>query len=1173
MDKKKVIIFLGIFLAFLARAGFVLALEAHYPTVFGVSLNETSTFAEYGCYFFALIMNLAFFVAVIVVAFGGVYYLVSYSRGKFTDEGKDWIKAGILGLLIIVCSSLIAHTINPDLNNCKLAFLPGIDFKNSESSTDSPGIPTVSYQEIPIGTLTENLLTKTTECYAFDPKGDPIEGEKIKTDDGQEMAGPTYLKHDLADCLSQLADGAQKKAQVIGVLSNKIVKLMNTCDCQKYGQCDDTCGGKCNTPLSCGNSAVCEQIGPCVKGACKQHGDIQDCCPKDSGIKDPASPSKNLSVKALIEHGPIAINVMDNCCKGASSGTDPEDPEEEPDDDKGECGDGTDMKDCGGGIKSCSCPSSYNGNSSYTLASLLAVGVEVCSKAHPAGYCSLGLTCVEGVCKDKSATTPGSTSIGYAGLDEFRCPNPKNTSTPCSDIANFVEKQVQLDKKTIKIIDPQKWNQLNLLQQLMYYQEKMDQIKQKIQKDINKLDEARSALDRCYLAVPYVDLLKTQETTNEQQRLIKVEKTFTDPETSSLIDASKYCKGFNYAYSSCFKKCNDLCPDSSNEAIQLYQQCEKCDGGDAECIRAQKECIKDKYNSRPCTYNTQNPSQKFGECVSSCQSDCTSACSKKYTTCSSEYKICQNLCKSESQCVLDNTGVCLFGSEGIVECSNQNTGPGETKYCISNSYLCKNGSDEYAGYQDCASSSSAKEYSASYFFDNPNKQKCPDPYGPAKSGSACYSQKNTSTACQKMCPETQKCPASSRCPNCPCDQIDTTLKYCIPGPDSGEEDADEPADPVETGPCEGGKPLIKCPDGTMSCHCPSAYIGNNSYLLASVKSLLAVGVEVCSPAHPTGYCSLEQTCVDGVCKSAEEEIVGDDEEDDEDDPVAGSGDEIILKKVSAHQVVGPQCNEYSYNDDPLTFYCENSWWTNPDKEGNSVTPIGTERTVPEGREVPVGQMVDGARDWANWIVNEAGKKIGQDTQQIITLIKQAGDAYKTPPVQNYCKCEAKYETGQPICTTNCSYGEQWTKDSKGRNICVPSCTFIPCTGNPCEQLINYLSGVWDSYKQLKIDQIDFSTVMLTEPRSDIMKKLTYSRKKTSDCSLINSAYKSSTRLLSCTRVEDELIAPVNTNNIIFQGKTVNAYCYGSSLGKLFGKDLTDNWFCAEQKADVLTPGK
>ena len=180
MDKKikKIILFLGIIFAFFLKANFVLALDVIYPdiTVLGqrFHVDSTSTFPEYFCYFFGLIQDLAIFIAVITIAYGGICYLISYGRGKFTSEAKEWIKAGITGLLIVVCAYLIAYTINPDLTTCKLGVLSLINFNPSPNSTIPPGVTVTTFKEIPIGTLTENLLTGTMDCYGFDQNGNII---------------------------------------------------------------------------------------------------------------------------------------------------------------------------------------------------------------------------------------------------------------------------------------------------------------------------------------------------------------------------------------------------------------------------------------------------------------------------------------------------------------------------------------------------------------------------------------------------------------------------------------------------------------------------------------------------------------------------------------------------------------------------------------------------------------------------------------------------------------------------------------------------------------------------------------------------------------------------------------------------------------------------------------
>jgi len=73
--------------------------------VFGISLNDTSTFPDYAKYFFNLGIALVCFSSVIAIAWGGVQYiftlgigrLIDSSKGKRApDETKEWIKAGFM---------------------------------------------------------------------------------------------------------------------------------------------------------------------------------------------------------------------------------------------------------------------------------------------------------------------------------------------------------------------------------------------------------------------------------------------------------------------------------------------------------------------------------------------------------------------------------------------------------------------------------------------------------------------------------------------------------------------------------------------------------------------------------------------------------------------------------------------------------------------------------------------------------------------------------------------------------------------------------------------------------------------------------------------------------------------------------------------------------------------
>jgi len=113
--KIKNFLFLFFAALFLLCAGHVAALEVEYPVIFGMSINSDSSFAEYAKYFFNIGVFLAVFISAIILAFGGIYFLIDYSKGKMAGEGKEWIKAGSIGMFLTVCAYLIAFTINPYL--------------------------------------------------------------------------------------------------------------------------------------------------------------------------------------------------------------------------------------------------------------------------------------------------------------------------------------------------------------------------------------------------------------------------------------------------------------------------------------------------------------------------------------------------------------------------------------------------------------------------------------------------------------------------------------------------------------------------------------------------------------------------------------------------------------------------------------------------------------------------------------------------------------------------------------------------------------------------------------------------------------------------------------------------------------------------------------------------
>lgn len=979
---KKIFFFFLILCFFLIKADFVLALEQQYPPVFGLSIGE-GTLPEYAKYFFNIGMAIAGTLAAIVIVFGGIYYLVSLGMGKFTDEGKQWIKAGVLGLLLTVSSYLIAYTINPNLVVFKLDGLPIIGGIFNSQPTTPTGPPFLTYAEIPIGTLTENTLSRTIDCYNYDGNGDPIEGQ-IKTDDNQVINGPTLLNHDRVDCFLKLTEAAEKKSKQIKKLSDEIVKLMETCICE--GKCDNTCDitsqSACGPPVE----KTCP-TGICKGAACKPFpGKSNDCCPP--GIKD------------KIEHGPIKINSQAEKCD-------------------------------------------YSGKE-------------------------------------------------FKGLDEFR--------TQLTNISNFVEisPKPKVDGKEVAIINNgncqlcdntdvtcqnnrklclknSKWGNLKLIEQLMYLQEKMAQIKSSVEQDRNQLQSAENTLGQCYLAEPYVDFLKTVEKTKKEDKIIIAQKTFNDPVTQKQIDIYKYCKGFDYANSNSYSRCQNICPETMEQNLSCYKGCDgkygKCDDKkDSEkeiCLKSEEACIKNCYNSRPCpAYTLLSTTPKvatFNDCMQGLGQQCLDACDKNYSCSQKDLQKCKESCGDDSKCLLENESKCTVNFLQLKTCANKYTNPDNLKNCINNSFLCKYGSDEYAGYPDCVKNQG--QYSSSFLYKNPDKQKCKNPYKPY------ISDINTVQTCLNLYPETAKCPTASMCPECPCGIIDETINY-----DSGES-------------------------------------GSGS---------------------------------------------------------SGGSSTIILE----YQVVTGTCNESSYNDDPLTFYCQQNWWNKENKaEEKSTTPIGQEKICSKANEIPVGQTVDDSEKWANNLI----KKISDfmiTTDEMIQYIKKIGQE------QNYCKCDSICENGRP-CSSDCEYVPSVC--SGDPPVCTKaSCSVKPCAGISCQKMINLLKGgstkscpvkkdgIFYYYDKIYKESKTFYKFAIVDGRSEILKELSYSRKKMNAGSTVQSSFGKEAKILSCERVQDEIISPIKEGKTIINDKTTKSYCYGKILGKVLQtpEPLADNWFYCEERQGI-----
>jgi len=545
-----------------------------------------------------------------------------------------------------------------------------------------------------------------------------------------------------------------------------------------------------------------------------------------------------------------------------------------------------------------------------------------------------------------------------------------------------------------------------------------------------------------------------------------------------------------------------MCPGTQDEDIKCYKNLKDCksqeeidkenvdEEQDSDANKSCEDIYKECLENSPCTSGASSFST-FGECFSGCKQQCTDNCNEMACT-EGDKKACEGKCNDNSKCIIDNAGKCLVSFDKLSKCSDKNSS--EYKDCVKSAALCQYCSDQYAGYPDCLTSSYSTKgnYSASYIYKHLDYQLCKYPNSSTTSG-----EDKTKTTCITLYPETIKCPASSQCPDCPCDNVKEKVDY--------EADAELPQAEKD------------------------------------------------------------------ACWSSEEENSNNEE----------NTKEAETKKIEEYRVCSGNCDEFSYDDDPLTFYCKTNWWTK--EAAKKTTPEGLERVCLQTKEIPVGLTVDDAEVWGQEFLNIINASV-EKTNDLKKYISGIGKE------KDYCECGSKCDDAkkESACQAKCAFNQtDPITDPDTGEIITPAkcwCARQSCSGNPCQKMVNLFKGKAkgkscpegveykgvDYYRiQIANNAKDFYIFTIEQSRSDIVKELNYSRTKTNECSTTQNNYGSaSTELLSCTRVEDEIISPIvdsGSTTIIDKTKTAS-YCYGQELGKVLdttNSPLMDNWFCCE----------
>jgi hypothetical protein len=82
--------------------------------------GSAATPGVYIANFYQLALLLGGVLAVGGVVYGGVLYAASAGNSSRQSEGKEWIEAALLGLLLLAGAYVILNTINPNLTNLNL---------------------------------------------------------------------------------------------------------------------------------------------------------------------------------------------------------------------------------------------------------------------------------------------------------------------------------------------------------------------------------------------------------------------------------------------------------------------------------------------------------------------------------------------------------------------------------------------------------------------------------------------------------------------------------------------------------------------------------------------------------------------------------------------------------------------------------------------------------------------------------------------------------------------------------------------------------------------------------------------------------------------------------------------------------------------------------------------
>lgn len=232
----------GAFLLFVffAVSHSAFAFEISYPTLpGGISLSQGAKLNEFVRYIYAFSIFISGFVALGILLFGGVLYLLALDNPAKKALAREWMAAGFWGTLILLLSYIILATINPQLVGLEEVTFEPIAVPSYEFTAKTPLAEQkdIAFQ-IPMGKLIERVILEARERFSVD-------GEVFQNDAEFRQAIKTNIQQTI-DLIEQLNPD---------LLTLK--SLIKSCKCGG-SVCGDACSPKgCN--VNCDFSAISDR--------------------------------------------------------------------------------------------------------------------------------------------------------------------------------------------------------------------------------------------------------------------------------------------------------------------------------------------------------------------------------------------------------------------------------------------------------------------------------------------------------------------------------------------------------------------------------------------------------------------------------------------------------------------------------------------------------------------------------------------------------------------------------------------------------------------------------------------------------------------------------------------------------------------------------------------------